>query len=255
MKPMGPIPPFFEANSDGQLCIGGKAAGDWLGDEDRPAFVYARAVIDQKVDEFRAAMRERVALHYAVKSNPWRPLLEWIAKRVDGFDLASRGELERVGGLDLPLSMAGPGKSDADLVAALRKSVIIHLESEGEADRAIALAEAEGVTPKLAIRINPPFILKGAGMKMGGLASQFGVDAERVGPLAQRLVSAGADFLGYHLYAGSQSLSAEAIAQSQLATIDLIEKLIAATGIIPKEVNLGGGFGMFATVNAASVRH
>lgn len=244
MKPMGPIPPFFEATPDGQLCIGGKAAADWLDDDDAPAFVYSTAVIDEKIAEFRTAMPERIALHYALKANPYGPLLEHMAKKVDGFDLASRGELVRVDGLDLPLSMAGPGKSDADLAAALRKGVTIHLESEGEADRALALAEAQGTTPKLAIRINPPFILKGAGMKMGGLASQFGIDAERVGLLALRLVDAGANFQGYHLYAGSQSLSAEAIAESQLATIDLIEKLVAETGIVPREVNLGGGFGI-----------
>lgn len=76
MKPMGPIPPFFEAKPDGQLCIGGKAAGDWLGDDDRPAFIYALPVIEQKIAEFRDAMPKRVALHYAVKANPYRPLLE-----------------------------------------------------------------------------------------------------------------------------------------------------------------------------------
>ncbi|WP_265529942.1 pyridoxal-dependent decarboxylase, exosortase A system-associated [Sphingomicrobium marinum] len=244
MKPMGPIPPFFEAGSDGELVIAGKPASAWLDEADAPAFVYDKAIIEAKVAEFRAAMPDRVALHYAVKANSYGPLLEHMAKKVDGFDLASRGELERVDGLDLPLSIAGPGKSDADIAAALQKGVTIHLESEGEADRALAVAEAQGTTPRLAIRINPPFILKGAGMKMGGLASQFGIDAERVGPLALRLVDAGADFQGYHLYAGSQSLSAEAIAESQLATIDLTEKLVAETGIVPREVNLGGGFGI-----------
>ena len=52
----------------------------------------------------------------------------------------------------------------------------INLESEGEAERALAIAERLGATPRLAVRVNPPFGLKGAGMKMGGLASQFGVD-------------------------------------------------------------------------------
>lgn len=245
MKPMGPIPPFFEAGESGELVIAGKPASDWLDDDDAPAFVYDKAIIEAKIAEFRAAMPESVALHYAVKANPYRPLLEWMAKKVDGFDLASRGELDRADWLGRPLSIAGPGKSRADLIESILANVTIHVESEGEADRILALARELNNWAKCSIRINPPFLLKGAGMKMGGLASPFGVDSDRVGALAQKLNhDEYCEFDGYHLYAGSQSLSAEAIAESQLATIDLVEKLVAETGIVPKEVNLGGGFGI-----------
>ncbi|MBW0144953.1 pyridoxal-dependent decarboxylase, exosortase A system-associated [Sphingomicrobium clamense] len=244
MKANGPIPPFFESTRDGQLCIGGKAAGDWMGEGDAPMFAYARPVIEEKIAQFRADMPERLRLHYAVKANPYRPLLDFMASRVDGFDLASRGELSRVEGIDLPLSMAGPGKSDADLHAAILAGVTIHLESEGEADRALAVAEQVGMTPKLAVRVNPPFALKGAGMKMGGLSSQFGVDAERVPALVTSLIERGADWQGYHLYAGSQSLSADAIVESQRESLKLVVEITNATGEMPSEVNLGGGFGI-----------
>ena len=34
-----------------------------------------------------------------------------------------------------------------------------------------------GLEARVALRVNPPFALKGSGMKMGGAASPFGVDA------------------------------------------------------------------------------
>jgi hypothetical protein len=53
--------------------------------------------------------------------------------------------------------------------------------SEGEAERALAIAERLGRTPRLAIRVNPDFDLKGSGMKMGGGAKPFGIDAASAG--------------------------------------------------------------------------
>jgi diaminopimelate decarboxylase len=167
-----------------------------------------------------------------------------MATLVDGFDVASAGEVERVIGLGLPVSFAGPGKSDVAIEAGLRAGVTINVESEGEAERALAIAERLGRTPSLAIRVNPPFGLKGAGMKMGGHASPFGVDYDRVAVLVQRIVAAGADWQGLHIYAGSQSLSADAIIELQQATIALAAQIARDAGHAPRTVNLGGGFGI-----------
>src|SRR5205085_10204920 len=149
---------------------------------------------------------------YAVKANPYGPLLTNLAQFVDGFDVASGGEIDalvQAGADGLPISLAGPGKSDADLVAAINAGATINLESEREADRALAIADALGVTPKLAVRVNPPFALKGAGMKMGGLASQFGVDHDRAAALLRSIIDRGADWRGLHIFAGSQLLDAD----------------------------------------------
>ncbi|KAJ8135548.1 hypothetical protein OY671_011239, partial [Metschnikowia pulcherrima] len=72
------------------------------------------------------------------------------------------------------VSFAGPGKRDAESEAAIARGVTLNLESEGEAERASAIAERSGRTPRLAIRANPDFDLKGSGMKMGGGAKPFG---------------------------------------------------------------------------------
>lgn len=79
---------------------------------------------------------------------------------------------------------------------------------------------------------------------MGGLASQFGVDHERVPVLVRRLIEAGADWRGFHIFAGSQALHADALIEAQAATIALAAEIAEQAGTAPPEVNLGGGFGI-----------
>jgi diaminopimelate decarboxylase len=185
-----------------------------------------------------------MALHYAVKANPYAPLLEAIAQMVEGFDVASTGELGRVAHLGLPISFAGPGKRDPELETAIRAGITINLQSEGEAERALAICKREGLTAKLAVRVNPPFGLKGSGQKMGGLPSQFGIDHDRAPALIRRIIEAGADWQGLHIFAGSQALHAEALVDLQRETVALAASICEEAGQAPPHVNLGGGFGI-----------
>lgn len=247
MKPLGPIPTGYEA-IDGELAIGGRKASDLVAQTGQtPLFVYSRDLVSRRIAALRAAMPARLAVHYAVKANPFGPLLEHMAGLVDGFDIASGGELNivRAAGIDpARVSFAGPGKRDAELEAAIAAGVTLNLESEGEAARALAIASRLGVVPRLAIRVNPDFDLKGSGMKMGGGAKPFGIDAERVPVLARKLVAEGADWRGFHIFAGSQALSADAIIETQAQTLDLAARLAEDVGIAPPRCNLGGGIGI-----------
>src|SRR3546814_12872316 len=92
MKPHGPIPPGFRADASGMLLIGGDRA-DALVDAagDTPLFVYDSAMLTARVAEWRAAMPTEVQLHYAMKANPYAPLLPFMAGPVDGFDVPSGG--------------------------------------------------------------------------------------------------------------------------------------------------------------------
>jgi len=245
MKAIGPIPRGFKASADGRLQIGGWDAETLVGEAGgTPLFVYDSRMIADQVARFRAAFPAEVALHYAVKANPYGPLLEAMAAMVDGFDVASAGELGRVAHLGRPISFAGPGKRDQELETAIRAGVTINLESESEADRALAICSREGLTAKLAVRVNPPFGLKGSGQKMGGLPSQFGVDHDRVPALVRRIVDAGPDWQGLHIFAGSQALQADALIDLQRDTVALAASISEEAGQAPQHVNLGGGFGI-----------
>ncbi len=246
MKPMGAIPAGFVADAKGGLLIGGLAI-DALIEEagDTPLFVYDFGLIRQRVADLRAALPGDVRLHYAIKANPLPELVDAMAPLVDGLDVASEGEMgiALVSGAS-HISFAGPGKRDRELAAAIREGVTINLESEGEAERALAIARRLGVPPALAVRVNPDFDLRGSGMRMGGGAKPFGIDAERVPALVRRLIDAGADWRGFHIFAGSQALDAEAIAESQANTVALAARLAEEAGATPPLVNLGGGLGI-----------
>lgn len=248
MKAMGAIPGGFEANAEGGLMIGGYDAR-WLVDKAKgtPLFVYDNNLIGARIALFRAALPDGLCLHYAVKANPYPPLLEWICRFVDGFDIASEGELaalEKVGAACIPLSFAGPGKSDRELERAIAANATVSLESEGEAARLLDIAGRLGTRPKVMVRVNPPFQLKGAGMKMGGAASPFGIDHDRAAEVVRGLIEAGADWRGLHIYPGSQCLDWAAIVEAQSASVTLAGQIADAAGAEPPEVNLGGGFGI-----------
>lgn len=245
MKALGPVPPGFTADGAGRLLVGGRDAAALVSEAGgTPLFVYDTSRIAEQTALFKRHFPSEVALHYAVKANPYAPLLEMIANYVDGFDVASASELARVAHLGRPISFAGPGKGDQELETAIRSGVTLNIESEGEAERALALSDREGLTPKLAVRVNPPFALKGAGMKMGGLGSPFGVDHDRVPALICRIVEAGADWQGLHIYAGSQALHADAVIELQRETLALASAIAKEAGHSPPHVNLGGGFGI-----------
>lgn len=247
MKPLGPIPSGYSA-IDGELAIAGHMASALVERAgETPLFVYSREMLTRRVEVLRAAMPARLAIHYAVKANPFGPVLDHMAGLVDGFDIASGGELAIVlrAGIDpARVSFAGPGKRDFELEAAIIAGATLNLESEGEAGRALAIAQHIGRKPKLAIRVNPDFDLKGSGMKMGGGAKPFGVDADRVPALARHLIAQGADWRGFHIFAGSQALSADAIIEAQGQTLDLAARLAEEIGAPLPKCNLGGGMGI-----------
>ncbi|WP_375403643.1 pyridoxal-dependent decarboxylase, exosortase A system-associated [uncultured Sphingomonas sp.] len=254
MKAVGPIPPEF-VEQQGALTIAGRTAEDWAA-EATPLFVYDLAIATARVMRFRTAF-PNVALSYAIKANPHPPLVARMAELVDGFDVASAGEL-RLALRSKPaarIGFAGPGKRDAELAEAITAGATINLESEGEATRALAIADRIGSMPRLAVRVNPDIELRGSGMRMGGRPSPFGVDAARAAALVRRVVAAGADWRGLHIYAGSQALDAQAIIDTQAATISLVARLADEAGAAPPVVNLGGGFGVpyFANDRALDV--
>jgi len=237
-KASGPIPPEFAGGLPDLDAWIAEAGGT-------PLYVYDFAVIAARIARLRAAL-PGVDVHYAVKANPFAPLLKAIAPLVDGMDVASAGELAKVTAVMTPqsVSFAGPGKRDFELEAAIQAGATINLESEGEADRALVLAGRAGKRPRLAVRVNPDFELRGSGMRMGGRASPFGIDAARVPALVKRLIASGADWRGFHIFPGSQSLDSAAISESQAATILLAARLAEGVDSPPPLVNLGGGFGI-----------
>jgi diaminopimelate decarboxylase len=235
-------------SQNGELLIGGiplRRLAIQVGQT--PFYAYDRQKISERVAQLRAQLPKAIRLHYAIKANPMPAVVQHLAGVVDGFDVASGGELELA--LDTAkapehISFAGPGKREEEIASAIDTRVTLNLESANELETVARQGEALGITPRVAVRVNPDFELKSSGMKMGGGPKQFGIDAEQVAPVLDRIKALNLDFRGFHIFSGSQNLRAEAIIEAQEKTFELAYRLAANAPGPVHTLNIGGGFGI-----------
>ena len=247
VSPAHAAQPFWDVEAD-CLVVGGEKVTDLAARVGRtPFYAYDRAAITQRIQQLRQALPSSVALHYAIKANPMQAVIEHIAPLVDGLDVASGGELQRAvkaGVAPLHISFAGPGKSASELEQAADAGIVVNIESERELGiLACSAARLDRRLP-VAIRVNPDFELKTSGMKMSGGPKQFGIDAERVPEVLRALRQLPLDFVGFHVFSGSQNLRAEAIIDAQRKALALVRELSAHAPAPPRSINIGGGFGI-----------
>lgn len=212
-----------------------------------PFYIFDRQIIAQKIAEVRACISPDIHLHYAVKANPMSQLVQYMAQNVDGFDVASSGELRlalSAGMSPAKIGFAGPGKSDVELQMALEAGVLLSVESMNELERISALSRASKLNPRVALRINPQFEMKSAGMKMGGGPKQFGIDSESIPEVLRELKKMGIPLEGLHIFTGSQTLNADILCENQKHCFDLLLSLKALFNEPLQSFNFGGGFGI-----------
>lgn len=233
---------------DGELRVGGlplsRLAARVGG---TPFFAYDRGLLDQRVDLLRASLPAEVELSFAMKANPMPAVVQHLARRVDRIDVASALEMQAALDTTIPaakVSFAGPGKSPAELRQAVAAGVLIEIESVTELTRVVATGEELGITPAVAVRVNPDFAVKGSGMRMGGGPQQFGIDAEQVPGILREFASARVEIQGFHVFAGSQNLNASVIVEAQRRTVELVANLAESLPGPVRYLNLGGGFGI-----------
>ena len=212
-----------------------------------PFFAYDRRALTERVALLRARLPRGIELGYAVKANPMPAVVQHLSGLVDSFDVASAGEMRVVLDTRMPadrVSFAGPGKTPAELTQAVAAGVTIALESETEAERVVAIGERLGLRPRVAVRVNPDFEVRGSGMRLGGGAQQFGIDSERVPAVLEALARTDVEVLGFHIFAGSQNLDADILCEAQRNTVDLALRLADHAPAPVRYLNIGGGFGI-----------
>lgn len=212
-----------------------------------PFYAYDRKLIASRVAAVRRALPPGVHLHYALKANPMPALVGHLQALVDGMDVASAGELKLAldaGADPQHIGFAGPGKRVAELHQAVASGVLLHVESVRELEVLAEAAQLLQRKARVALRINPDWELRGAGMSMGGGAKPFGIDAEQVPTVLRSLQGYGVSFEGFHIYPGSQNLRGSVIAENVQRSWSLVLRLAQEAPVPTRYVNLGGGWGI-----------
>src|SRR4051812_14472322 len=233
---------------DGQLAVGGMPLDRLTARVgSTPYFAYDRRLLTERIDLLRATLPPALRLGYAVKANPMPAVVQHLAGLVDALDVASTLEMQTALDTQMPaaqVTFAGPGKTSAEIVRAVAAGVTIEMESVTEANRVIQAGDLLGMRPRVAVRVNPDFEVKGSGMRLGGGPQQFGIDAEKVPALLQTLAATDVDFLGFHIFAGSQNLRTDILCDAQRKTVALALKLAGASPLPVRYLNVGGGLGI-----------
>lgn len=232
----------------GSLHIGGVAATELAERFGTPLYVFSADVLRQRTARVRERLGPRVELLWSVKANPSVAVTACLCAAGTGAEVASLGELHvalAAGHAPETLRFAGPGKTDAELDAALALGLgVFHVESADEVASLARLAAARGRAAQVAIRVNLPQQLAGSRLRMGGASSRFGVDADLVPELARTIAATPSlTLVGLHVYGGTQCFDAAAF----VAHASALAQRAAAwerDGLGPfAELDVGGGFG------------
>ncbi len=218
--------------------------------DELPCYVYDLAALRSGVRAVRDALPNGVELYYAVKANPEARLLAVLDEAVDGYEVSSGGELTHLRAVlpDAQLAFGGPGKTPAEIAAALRAGVgRFHVESVSELRSLAAEARRQDRSADLLLRVNIPMAdatLSGVPLAMGGGPSPFGLDPDDLDaclavlagpPAAGRLRMRG---LHAHLASGLPAAGQAEVARRVVA---FARRLAGRPGAVLEEVNLGGG--------------
>jgi diaminopimelate decarboxylase len=203
------------------------------------AYIYDTAALRARAAMVRRALPSSASLLYAVKANGNPAVVAALAPVCDGLEVASGGELSlAVAAGARRIVFGGPGKTDAELAAAVAAGALINVESVHELRRLASIAPAP---PQVCLRVNRP----GGGLRgshtMTGTPTPFGIEESQ---LADAMRVPGVDVIGFHLHAVSNNLDGVAHAAFVRDCLSWSFSAAAALGITLRVVNVGGGFGV-----------
>ena len=235
---------------DGELFAEGVALSAIAQRFGTPTYVYSRAHIEAQYRAYADALQGVPHLVcFAVKANSNLGVLNVLARLGAGFDIVSRGELERVlaaGGAPDKIVFSGVGKSRDDMRRALEVGVhCFNVESTDELERLQLVAAELGKTAAVSLRVNPdvdagthPYI--STGLK----ENKFGIDIEQAPAVYARAATLGnLQIVGVDCHIGSQLTSLPPFLDALDRLLALVDQL-AENGIQIKHLDLGGGLGV-----------
>ena len=218
---------------------------DIAGQHPTPAYVYDLERVRSQAARLKSVLTglpTSIEVYYSLKANASLGLCDVLADCGLGADVASAGELATAVEAGFPPSRifaAGPYKS-AEMLEQLSSlpEVIVSVDSASE----LAILGGEDLSNRAVLRLRPDF--GSAAVVAAGPDSRFGVPIEELPGCRELLDGSGPELIGFHVFAGSQVLSTDAVIGHLRGAVDLSLRAGDVLGISPELINVGGGFGI-----------
>ncbi|MFV1883441.1 MAG: diaminopimelate decarboxylase [Balneola sp.] len=215
-----------------------------------PFYYYDLDVLKRTLSEIKKHGIDRgYHIHYALKANPKQYLLEIIREAGLGADCVSGGEIEcaiEAGFSPSEIAFAGVGKSDEDILTALKHDIFcFNCESPQELEVIDALAKTVGKKGRVALRLNPNVNAETHKYITTGLnENKFGINEEDLDTVLEKLPTlTNLDLIGIHFHIGSQIEKFTPFEQL-CAKANELNEYIESKGFKLTVINVGGGFGI-----------
>lgn len=252
-------PASTRAGTDGALSVGGVDLRALAAEHGTPVFVLDetdfRARARGFVDSFRAAFDELgvpVDVYYAGKAFLSVAVARWAHAEGLRIDTATGGELAvalRAGIPGTDIGLHGNNKSDSEIARALDAGVgRIVIDSLTEVHRVADAAARAGRRAPVMVRLttgvhagNHEFVATAHEDQKFGLSIAGG---QAMAALQAVLSRPELELIGVHSHIGSQILDPAGFEVAARAVLELRAELLAATGYLLPEVDLGGGYGI-----------
>jgi ornithine decarboxylase len=202
---------------------------------DRPTLVLSREAVRYQYRALASGLG-RAHIHYAVKANPQREVLQTLISEGSGFDAASRGEIElclSLGAKPEQISFGNTIKRASDIVFAYENGITL-FAADAEAELEKIAAHAPGV--QVYIRL-----LVGATGADWPLSRKFGCTPPMALPLMAKAVELGLKPVGLSFHVGSQTRNAS-MWRDTLDQVAAVWREAQAAGYGLSLINIGGGF-------------
>lgn len=214
-----------------------------------PVYAYDTEKIISQYTLLKNSLPQELGIFYSMKANPLMGICQLFKKLGSRVEVASSGELHTAlsaGFTPEKIIFTSPGKTYDELNYAVETGIYsINIESLEEAEAINEIAAEKGRVVNISIRINPDFDIAGSGIKMSGVASQFGIDQFQLESVFNKFkMLPNINVVGIHIYTGTQALNAHSIVQSMEQIIKLALDTSEKFCFNLKFLNLGGGFGV-----------
>ena len=216
-----------------------------------PFYYYDMELFGRTVDHVaRLAQEHDIKVHYAVKANVERRLLEYISSKGFGADCVSGNEVLHAHSCGFPadkIVYAGVGKTDKEIFNALKLGIeAFNCESLQEIYVINEMAHVYGLKANVSVRINPDIDAHTHKYVTTGLyENKFGISQHEFDKLIDIIKkSEHINFYGLHFHIGSQITRVSEVFALECQRVNEIVAYFERNGLRVDNINLGGGLGV-----------